>query len=554
MNSPEPAGASAHAPDTTDSGPTSAAEGTASGTKSPRIIRSASDIHSVLAEFGSQGTKTKAVIILALGGIFMDAYDFSSLAFGITAIKEQFGLSGFMTGLVNASIMVGAVIGALFGGYLVDRFGRYKLFMADMVFFVIAAIGCAVAPNEWVLIFFRFVMGIGVGLDLPVAMAFLAEFSKLKGKGNRSQRVNAWSPAWYIATGIGYLVVLIIFVSLPYDQHAILWRLVVGFGAVPALVVLLVRRRYLAESPEWLANQGDLRAAVDVMRSHHNLDVRLADEVGGTRTTAAADAGGAMQESTNLAGQESTNLAGHESTNLAGQTGDSAATGPSAGSLQTPKRGGKWSGFAELFAPQYRVRTIVALCVSVFSTFGYNAVAYGTPLIITTLFHQTPLVTIIASLVINLGFGAIGGLLGMSIINRFGTRRITLVGFVIQAVALALLAIVGIPTGALVLVSVAMLAAFVFAQAGGPGANLMNYATLSYPTRLRGIGIGFNQSVLRAFSIVSLIMFPILAGSMGTGVFWIVACAPLAGAIAVGIVKWDPTAKDVEEENGMPNM
>ena len=537
MISPEPAGTSAHAPDKTDPGPTSA-EDTASGTRSPRIIRSASDIHSVLAEFGSQGTKTKAVIILALGGIFMDAYDFSSLAFGITAIKEQFGLSGFMTGLVNASIMVGAVIGALFGGYLVDRFGRYKLFMADMVFFVVAAIGCAVAPNEWVLIFFRFVMGIGVGLDLPVAMAFLAEFSKLKGKGNRSQRVNAWSPAWYIATGIGYLVVLIIFISLPYDQHAILWRLVVGFGAVPALVVLLVRRRYLAESPEWLANQGDLRAAVDVMRSHHNLDVRLADVAGGTRTSTADDADGAKPETTNLAGQ----------------TGDSPATGPSAQSLRALKRGGKWSGFAELFAPQYRVRTIVALCVSVFSTFGYNAVAYGTPLIITTLFHQTPLVTIIASLVINLGFGAIGGLLGMSIVNRFGTRRITLVGFVIQAVALALLAIVGIPTGALVLVSVAMLAAFVFAQAGGPGANLMNYATLSYPTRLRGIGIGFNQSVLRAFSIVSLIMFPILAGSMGTGVFWVVACAPLAGAIAVGIVKWDPTAKNVEEENGMPNI
>lgn len=467
---------------------------------SPRIVRSAADIHAVLAEFGSQGTKTTAVIILALGGIFMDAYDFSSLAFGITAIQEQFGLDGFMTGLVNASIMVGAVIGALFGGYLVDRFGRYKLFMADMVFFVIAALGCAVAPNEWVLIAFRFVMGIGVGLDLPVAMAFLAEFSKLKGKGNRSQRVNAWSPAWYFATGVGYLIVLIIFITLPYEQHAILWRIVVGFGAVPALIVLLVRRRYLAESPQWLADQGDLRAAVDVMRTHHNLDVELAAE---SREPAAA--------------------VGHA-------------------------KGGRWSGFAELFSPRYRVRTIVALCVSVFSTFGYNAVAYGTPLIITTLFHQTPLVTIISSLVINLGFGTIGGLLGMSIVNRFGTRRITLVGFAVQAVSLGLLAVVGIPNGALVLVSVAMLSAFVFAQAGGPGANLMNYATLSYPTRLRGIGIGFNQSVLRAFSIVSLIMFPILAGSLGTGVFWIVACAPLAGAIAVGIVRWDPTAKDVEHE------
>ena len=488
--------APAHAP----SG--SAPSGTADP-QSPRVVRTASDIHAVLAEFGSQGTKTTAVIILALCGIFMDAYDFSSLAFGITAIQEQFGLSGFMTGLVNASIMVGAVIGALFGGYLVDRFGRYRLFMADMVFFVVAALGCAVAPNEWVLIVFRFVMGIGVGLDLPVAMAFLAEFSKLKGRGNRSQRVNAWSPAWYFATGVGYLVVLIIFVTLPYEQHAILWRIVVGFGAVPALIVLLVRRRYLAESPEWLANQGDLRAAVDVMRSHHNLDVELAPVEDRDPTAASAE----------------------------------------------PVKGGRWSGFAELFAPRYRVRTIVALCVSVFSTFGYNAVAYGTPLIITTLFHQTPLITIVSSLIINLGFGTIGGLLGMSIVNRFGTRRLTLYGFAIQAASLGLLAVVGIPNGALVLVSVAMLSAFVFAQAGGPGANLMNYATLSYPTRLRGIGIGFNQSVLRAFSIVSLIMFPILAASLGTGVFWIVACAPLAGAIAVGIVKWDPTAQDVEAES-----
>ena len=155
------------------------------------VIRTRRDVHALLAEKGSQGAKTKAIIVLALGGIFMDAYDFSSLAFGITAVKEEFGLDPLMTGFVNAAIMVGSVVGAIFGGMLVDRFGRYKLFMADMAFFVVAAIGCALAPNEWVLIFFRFLMGIGVGLDLPVAMAFLAEFSKLRGSGSRSQRVNA---------------------------------------------------------------------------------------------------------------------------------------------------------------------------------------------------------------------------------------------------------------------------------------------------------------------------------------------------------------------------
>ncbi len=466
--------------------------------KNPEIVRTAGDVNRIIGLYGSQGTKTTAIIILALGGIFMDAYDFSSIAFGITAIKAEFGLSGFMTGFVNAAIMIGAVVGALFGGYLVDRFGRYKLFMADMIFFVIAAIGCALAWDAWSLIGFRFIMGIGVGLDLPVAMAFLAEFSKLAGRGNRSQRVNAWSPAWYVATGTGYLIVLIVFLALPVDAQGLLWRIVVGFGAVPALIVLMVRRRYMAESPQWLADNGDVASAVDIMRTHHNLNVVY-------EPPAHADRQSASQA--------------------------------------------RWRNFAELFSPRYRLRTILALCVSVFSTFGYNAVAYGTPLIITTLFHQGPLITITSSLIINLCFGALGGLLGMSIVNRFGTRAVTGVGFAVQAAALIVLAAVGIPAGGLVIVSIAMLAAFIFAQAGGPGANLMNYATLSYPSRLRGVGVGFNQAVLRTFSIVSLIAFPMLAASLSTGVFWIVACAPLAGAIAIALIPWDPTGKDVDAED-----
>jgi MFS family permease len=123
----------------------------------------------------------------------------------------------------------------------------------------------------------------------------------------------------------------------------------------------------------------------------------------------------------------------------------------------------------------------------------------------------------VSSLVINMGFGLAGGLIGMSVVSRFGSRRVTLVGFTIQAAALFTLAAIGVPSSALVLVAVAMLAAFIFAQAGGPGANLMNFATLSYPTRLRGIGVGFNQGTLRAFSVLSLLGFPILTASAGHG-------------------------------------
>ena len=98
------------------------------------------------------------------------------------------------------------------------------------------------------------------------------------------------------------------------------------------------------------------------------------------------------------------------------------------------------------------------------------------------------------------------------------------------------------------IIAVLMLALFIFFQAFGPGAQLMSYATLSYPTSVRGVGVGFNQGVLRTFSIVSLITFPVLSTAVGSNVFWIVALAPLLGAIAVGISRWDPTGKDVDAE------
>ncbi len=82
--------------------------------------------------------------------------------------------------------MVGTIVGNIIGGWLTDKYGRYSVFMADMFFFVISAIAAGLAPNVWVLIGARFLMGIGVGIDLPVAMSYLAEFSRFAGKGNKA--------------------------------------------------------------------------------------------------------------------------------------------------------------------------------------------------------------------------------------------------------------------------------------------------------------------------------------------------------------------------------
>ncbi|MFC7344088.1 MFS transporter [Saccharopolyspora griseoalba] len=462
----------------------------------PVVIRSAQDVGDLVNSGAARGSHAKLIVLLALGGIFLDAYDLTSLAYGITDIKQQFELTSVGAGAVTASISVGAILGAWFGGVLVDRLGRYRVFMADMLFFVVSALGCALAPNAEVLILFRFLMGIGVGMDIPVAMAFLAEFSRLRGKGSKGSRTASWSTAWYVATSGCYVVIMALYFLLPEAQHGLLWRFTVGFGAVPALVILLVRNKYMNESPSWAANQGDLHRAAEILTRSY-----------GVRAVVAEDAEAVRPE------RDRPGLA----------------------------------EFARLFRSRYRARTFQALTIGLAQTFGYNAVAYGLPVIIASILAQGDLNTISASLVLNLVFAVTGGLLGMRLANAVGAWKLTFGGFAVQLAALVVLALVGRPEGtAYVLFAIFALGAFMFAQAAGPGAHFMSFASLSYPTTMRGTGLGFNQGTLRVGSTLALFFFPVLSSALASGVFWVIAVAPLMGLVALLAKRWEPVGHDAD--------
>jgi MFS family permease len=306
--------------------PSAADASSASGHPSPSVvIRSAQDVSRVVNAGASKGSNARIVIAIALGGVFLDAYDLTSLAYGIKDIARQFALSPVQVGFVSSAITFGAILGALFGGYLTDRIGRYRVFMADMLFFVIAAIAAGLAPNAWVLGGARFLMGFGVGLDLPVAMAFLAEFSRVAGKGNKAASVAAWCPAWYAATSVCYLLILGLYAILPEHHLGWLWRLTLAFGAVPAIVIILVRSRYISESPVWAANQGDLEEAARILKHSYGVDARV-------------------------------------------ERDETRAAKPRAAS---------WRNFGVLFNQTYRRRTILAAVIGSASSFGYNAIIFG---------------------------------------------------------------------------------------------------------------------------------------------------------------------------------
>ncbi len=403
-------------------------------------VSSVGDVARLINSGKEQAKYARMIVFLALGGVFLDAYDLTTLSYGIDDVVREFQLSPLLTGLVTSSIMVGTIVGNIIGGWLTDKYGRYSVFMADMFFFVISAIAAGLAPNVWVLIGARFLMGIGVGIDLPVAMSYLAEFSRFAGKGNKAARLAAWCPMWYAASTVCFLIIFGLYFLLPQEHLDWLWRASLLFGAVPALLIIAVRSRFMNESPLWAANQGDLTSAVRILR-------------------------------------DSWGIHAHEV--------------PAAKPAPAPK-----VSFRVLFEKPYRERTIVAGVMNICISFEYTAIAFFLPSILAQFLGAGVFETISASLGLNALFAFTGGLLGMHLAWKYPSRHVAIAGFALQFVALIVLALVGQPhaTAGIVL-AIAMLGLWLFAEGFGPGAQLMIYPALSYPTAIRATGVGFSRAL-----------------------------------------------------------
>ncbi|MEC5318971.1 MFS transporter [Brenneria populi subsp. brevivirga] len=460
-------------------------------------VRSAGDVARLINTRTDSASYARMIVFLALGGIFLDAYDLTTLSYGIDDVVKEFALTPVVTGLVTSSIMIGTIIGNLIGGWLTDKYGRYSVFMADMLFFVVSAIAAGLAPNVWVLIGARFLMGIGVGIDLPVAMAYLAEFSKFSGKGNKAARLAAWCPMWYAASSMCFLIIFGLYFLLPEEHLDWLWRASLLFGAVPALLIIAVRRKFMNESPLWAANQGDLRSAVRILRDSYGIHAHEAE--------------------------------------------------PDRPAAEKPKP--PQVSFRVLFQKPYRERTIVAGVMNVCIAFEYTAIAFFLPSILAQFLGAGVFETISASLGLNALFAFTGGLLGMRLAWKYPSRHVAIAGFALQFIALVSLALIGQPQALIgIVLAVSMLALWLFAEGFGPGAQLMIYPALSYPTSIRATGVGFSRSLSGIGSALALFVLPILQARFGTDMFWLVSLSAIIPIIFLLAVRHEPTQRDIDDD------
>jgi len=196
----------------------------------------------------------KSVVTTGMG-VFTDGYDLSSLGIVLPLALASFGvksLTGLESSLLAASSLVGAALGALIFGGLANR-GRKAFYGLDVLIMALAGLVQAFVPNIPALIAVRFVLGIGVGADYVLSPLIMGEHANVSDRG-KSMAVG-FGLTWGLgATFAGVLYLLLAAGHVPSD---LIWRIVLGFGAVPAAAVIYLRRQ-MPETARFLARiRGD---------------------------------------------------------------------------------------------------------------------------------------------------------------------------------------------------------------------------------------------------------------------------------------------------------
>lgn len=188
------------------------------------------------------------VVLAAMGG-FLDSYDLISVGAATFIAKSfhQLVVTPSDIALANSAAFVGAILASLLAGRYSDAAGRRVLFVLDLLLFVVVAPLQALVSNVQELIVLRLLIGVAIGIDLPVAWTLICETAPA---GKRGRLVSMMFTFWALGGLASFLVALAL---LPLG--AIAWRLLLASGAIPAIIVLVLRRG-VPESPRWLHAQG----------------------------------------------------------------------------------------------------------------------------------------------------------------------------------------------------------------------------------------------------------------------------------------------------------
>ncbi|MGZ3308127.1 MAG: MFS transporter [Xanthobacteraceae bacterium] len=194
------------------------------------------------------------LVVVALGITWiLDGLEVTLAGAVAPALKQSplLHFSNAEVGLVSSAYLAGAVLGALFFGWLTDRLGRKRLFFITLALYLVATAATALSWNLWSFALFRFLTGAGIGGEYTAINSAIQELIPARYRGWTDLVINGsfWLGA---AVGAAASIILLDPAVLAPDMG---WRFAFLIGALLGLVILLMRM-WLPESPRWLMTHG----------------------------------------------------------------------------------------------------------------------------------------------------------------------------------------------------------------------------------------------------------------------------------------------------------
>ena len=418
------------------------------------------------------GSVVVVALVSAISGLLY-GYDTGIISGALLQIGEDFDIGSGWEQVIAASILVGAVIGALTCSYLAEHRGRRGTLLLIGIVFVVGSLAAALSPNPVLLSLSRLVLGFAVGGATQTAPVYVAELAPTAYRG----RLVLF---FQIAIGVGIVIATIVGAAQIID-----WRVAIGAAAVPAALMFALMLR-LPESPRWLAAQHDVDGARTSLARVRHPDSDVEGELGEIREIVEAE------------------------------------------------QGAKTRGWPGLKAAWVRPALVVGCGLAIFTQLsGIEMIVYYTPTILTDEgFSKTT--ALYVSVALGLTY-LIAQLIGLAIIDRVGRRRLTLLTLPLAAAALIVLGtffVGGKPDPSSIPWIVATLVAFMAFTAGG--IQLMGWLTGSeiYPLPVREAGAATQSASLWGTNVLITLTLLTTIETIGTAAtFWMYALFNVAAFI-----------------------
>jgi MFS transporter, putative metabolite:H+ symporter len=415
---------------------------------------------------------------------FSDAFDALTIAYVLPALIPLWHLAPTEIGALISIGYAGQVVGGLFSGWLAEKYGRVPVLVGNLIVFSLLSFACILAQNYQTLFTLRFLQGIGLGGEVPIANTYVSEFAKSKGRGRFVLIQQMLFPVGLTTVGlVGVFAVPLLG-----------WQSMFVFGGLPVLLALPMLR-VLPESPRWLASRGREEEADRVL----------------TRLEAIVSKQGAV----------------------------ALPPIPTGVTPAVPAVG----RFRDLFSPFYRQRTF-SLWVLWFCTYGITYAMTGwLPSIMRTVYHESVEQSNLYGFTLNI-VGLMVLLTAVFTIDRIGRKVAFTGGFLLAAIPLLIAAFA--PN--LSALGLAILAILAFGLMGMIPGSLGMYTAENYPNHLRALGNGATSVSQRFSSVISPYLVGMILPAYGVGgVYGMFALFAIVGGTTCALFSIETAGKTLEE-------